>query len=181
MEYTHNARSYRSGLLFLSPTCGTTKTCFAQSALLSQLLPSAPRMHMPPWWQQQHASRDAGAAVQQQGLPLCPIRCSVAVLVAAAMCWHSLRNHSLSRTGAPVAFFIGLVHMACSWTCGGLLITFFLTSSKVRRHLWPAVRADLMRTHTPTHTCAHPRTRTPTPLRPRASHTADQVQAGGQG
>jgi uncharacterized membrane protein len=61
-----------------------------------------------------------------------PLRVCVAAVLAAALAPRGLKRRALAPSGAVAAFFVGLATMSASYTCGCILILFYLTSSKVR-------------------------------------------------
>jgi hypothetical protein len=101
-----------------------------------------------------------------------PLRVCVAAVLAAALAPRGLKRRALAPSGAVAAFFVGLATMSASYTCGCILILFYLTSSKVRHaalgRAQPACPAA----------GAAPACHAPPPPPPPAA--ADQAPAGAQ-
>jgi uncharacterized protein (TIGR00297 family) len=60
-------------------------------------------------------------------------RAAAGAVVAAAIAVIAWRAGSLSRSGAPAAFFVGTIAIAAGWTWGALLIVYFVSSSLLSR------------------------------------------------
>ncbi|GAB4821976.1 hypothetical protein N2152v2_009022 [Parachlorella kessleri] len=57
----------------------------------------------------------------------------LAIFLSALLALHGLRKRSLSSSGATAAFVVGLVHFGSGLRFGGVMIFFYLTSSKLTK------------------------------------------------